>query len=719
MNREAENLQQLAKLIRYYILKSTTIAGSGHATSSLSAVELTTVLFSKYFHYDLKNPQNLANDRFILSKGHGSPLLYSLFTAFGAITEKELLTLRKFTSRLEGHPVPRFPYADVASGSLGQGLSVGVGMALALNKVYQVSSVKCQELGSIKNQASRLQLPEQSSGGQASIKKIDNMTHDTLTHDAAQKPRVFVLLGDGELAEGQNWEAIEMAAYYKLNNLIAILDVNRLGQSQETILGHDVQTYANRVASFGWRTYVVENGHDLELIDKAYQMIIKQSQTSSKPAMLIAKTIKGKGVSFLEDKDGWHGIPLSEEQLEQALKELGKIDNKISGKIQEPVYVIPAKAGILRSPIRSGMTKNENPKYKISRLNGIHDAVFAHSSQTASGPDTKYQIGEQMATRKAYGNALVRLGKIYPDIVVLDGDVQNSTYTSLFAKQFPDRFFEMFIAEQNLVSAAVGLAKLGFKPHIATFGAFLTRAFDQIRMAALSQANLVICGSHAGVSIGQDGPSQMGLEDLAMFRSVQGSTVLYPADGVATEKLLEQANFTEGIVYIRTARPATPVLYNNDEQFEIGGSKIFVSSVKRHVSSDKKKNMTRDTLTHDTITIITAGITVIEALKAQQELAKENIGVTILDCYCLKPIDKTSLQSLAKNAKAIITVEDHYPQGGLGDAVLEALATVEHPPVYKLAVGKVPRSGKPEELLDYEGINSKAIIDQVRKIKDN
>ncbi len=587
------DLKKLAKLIRYYILVSTTTAGSGHPTTALSATDLMTVLmFGGFFQ---------KNDRLIFSKGHASPLFYSLYAAGGAITEEELLTLRKLGSRLEGHPSMEFPYTEVPTGSLGQGLSCGIGMALA-------------------------------------------------------GKRTFVLLGDSEMAEGANWEAMQIASFYKLDNLIGILDVNRLGQSRETMLGYDIETYKRRISSFGWETIVMSDGHNLKEIIKAFKKALK---VKDKPVILIAKTIKGKGISFLEDKPGWHGKPLSKDDLQKALTELGDIDKNIRGKIELPSVI-----------------KTNYTKYKI--------------------PNTKYQLEELVATRKAYGNALVRIFPKYPNMVVMDGETSNSTYAEIFAKKYPENYFEMFIAEQNMAGVALGLARMGKIPFISTFAAFFTRAFDQIRMSQYAKTNIKFCGSHAGVSIGEDGPSQMGLEDIAMFRSILGAVVLYPSDAVSCEKLTEEAAKHYGIVYIRTSRPATPVIYDNNEKFPIGGSKVLRQSPK------------------DKVTVIGAGITLHEALKAYDILKAKGIAVRVIDLYSIKPLDIRTLQKAAKETKAIITVEDHHIGGGIGEAVATALTGYK---VYPLAVTKMPRSGKPDELLEYEGISASAIVKKVKQIE--
>ena len=603
--------------MRYNILTSTTEAGSGHATSSLSAVELMAVLFYKHFRFDLENPKFINNDRLIFSKGHASPLFYSLYAAAGKVTEKEMLSFRQFDSVLEGHPTKRFKYTEVPTGSLGQGLSVGVGMALS-----------------------------------AKMDKLDYLT--------------YVLLGDGEIAEGQVWEALEIAAHYKLNNLIGILDVNRLGQTGETMLGHNMNAIENRIKSFGWRTYLVADGHHLDEIEKAYQFVLSELPKDDSPYMIIAKTVKGKGVSLLEDREGWHGKALSVEECKKALSELGEVDKSIKVEIKKPERV--------------------------------NDKIQMTNSKKGSNTEvTNYRINDMVATREAYGDALVELGRC-PEVVVMDCDVGNSTFSDKFRGVFPERYFEMFIAEQNMVSAALGMSERGWVPFISTFSAFLERAYDQIRIAHLSGNHLVICGSHCGISIGEDGPSQMGLEDMAYFRSLTNSTVFYPSDGVGAYKLTQLSYKEKGLVYIRTTRPRTPVIYKDDEIFEVGGSKTLRRSDK------------------DMITIVASGITVHEGLRACSELKRDGIDVRVIDAYCIKPIDAKTILKASKETKAIITVEDHNITGGLGDAVLEVLAVEKNTPVYKLGVTKVPRSGKSEELLEYEGISAKGIIGKIKEV---
>jgi len=604
------NLESLAKLIRYYSLVMSTEAGSGHPTSSLSAADLMTgLLFGGTFKYDLDNPQNPNNDRLIFSKGHASPLFYSLWAAAGKVTEKELLSFRKFNSPLEGHPTPAFRYTEAATGSLGQGLSIGAGMAL-------------------------------------NAKYVDKLPY-----------RTYVLLGDSEMAEGSQWEAMELAAHYKLSNLLGIMDVNRLGQRGETMYGHDLDVYRERVTAFGWGAIVID-GHHLPQILAAFE---KVKEITDRPVMIIAKTLKGKGVSFIEDKNGWHGKPLKKEELSRALEELGPIDKTITGQISKP--------------------ENRKPTEQIAqKLRPV-----------------SYTGVKGVATRHAYGSALVRISPRFPNMVVLDAEVSNSTFSELFKEVHHERFFEMYIAEQNMVGMALGLSLRNKIPFVSTFAAFLSRAFDQIRMSQYSNANIKFCGSHAGVSIGEDGSSQMGLEDLAMFRTLLDSVVLYPSDAVSTDKLVEAMAEHKGIAYIRTTRKDTPILYRNDEVFRIGGSKILRSNPK------------------DVAAIVAAGITVHEALKAYEELKKENIFIRVIDLYSIKPIDAATLKQAAKDTGAIITVEDHFEAGGIGEAVQSALAG-QPVPLYSLCVRKMPKSGKPDELLDFEEISAKAIIKKVKEI---
>ena len=603
-------LEKLAKLVRYYIITATTKAGSGHPTSSLSAVELTTgLMFGGFFLYDPDRPALPNNDRFVLSKGHASPLLYALWAVAGQVTEEELLRYRVFGSPLEGHPTPHFRYVDAATGSLGQGLSIGVGMAL-------------------------------------NAKYLDKLPY-----------RTYVLIGDSEMAEGSNWEALQIAAHYKLDNLVGILDVNRLGQRGETMYGWDVEAYAERVCAFGWEAVVVD-GHNFDEVLPAFR---KAAEVKGKPVMIVARTIKGKGAPAVENKNGWHGKPLTKEDADIALRLLEPLDKSLRGVMTRPEDLAPVRRA--------------------------RQAV----------PEPAYKPGEAVATRKAYGNALARLYPAFPDMVVLDGEVSNSTYAEMFHEAFPERYFEMYIAEQNMVGTAVGLSCRGKMPFVSTFAAFFTRAFDQIRMSGYSNVNMKFAGSHAGVSIGEDGPSQMGLEDIAMFRNIIDSVVLYPSDAVSAEKLVEQAAGTSGIVYLRTTRGATPVIYDPSETFEIGGTKVLKSSG------------------GDRIAVVAAGVTLFEALDAYEELKKEGISVKVIDLYCIKPIDASKLKAALAAVKVVVTVEDHHPEGGLGEAVRAALAG-DAIMVHSLAVRRIPRSGHAAELLDYEQISKAAIVKKVKEL---
>ncbi len=601
--------EKLARLIRYYILTSTAQAGSGHPTSALSATDLMTgLLFGGAFKFNVDDPEHPNNDRLIFSKGHASPLFYSLWAAAGKLDERELMTYRHFGSPLEGHPTDSFRYTEAATGSLGQGLSIGVGMALNA--------------------------------------KLDRLSY-----------RTYILLGDSEMAEGSQWEAIQIAAHYKLDNLVGILDVNRLGQRGETMYGHDIYAYQKRISAFGWETILID-GHALPDIVSAYE---KALNTTGKPTMIIAQTIKGKGAPPVEDKNGWHGKALDQGMVNEILQEWGEIDTSIRGKIARP----------------------ENLKLAKSAFMDIRD------------PD--YSKEKSVATRNAYGNALARIYPKYPDIVSLDGEVSNSTKAQRFKEEYPTRFFEMFIAEQDMAGAALGFSCRGKIPFVSTFAAFFSRAFDQIRMSPYSDANIKFVGSHAGVSIGMDGPSQMGLEDIAMFRTILDGVVLYPSDAVSAERLVEEAAGHHGIVYIRTTRGGTPVIYDTKEEFPIGGSKVLKQS------------------DNDLITVVAAGITVHEALEAYEQLKKENIVIRVIDLYSIKPIDEETLAAAAKASKAIITVEDHFPEGGIGEAVRTALAMVPAL-IHSLAVRKRPRSGKPEELLDFEEISKDAIVRKVKEL---
>lgn len=613
-----KQLQKIARLVRYFILTSTTAAGSGHPSSSLSGADLMAgLMFSGAFRADLKKPSYENNDRLIFSKGHAAPLFYALYAAADAFPERELATLRKFGSRLEGHPTLAFPYTEAATGSLGQGLSIGVGMAL-------------------------------------NAKYLDRLTY-----------RTYVLCGDSEMSEGSVWEAAALAAYYRLDNLTAIVDMNRLGQRGQTMYGHDEQAYTAKFQAFGWHSIVID-GHSAGDVLAAYKTA---ARNYDKPTAIIAKTKKGRGVSFIEDKDGWHGKPLSQEELARALAELGEVDMKLRGTV-----ALPKEGGRAMGKAKAG-EKMVEPKGLV-----------------------QYKMGELVATRKAYGDALAAAGFALPAVVALDAETSNSTYAETFKKQFPDRFFEMFIAEQNMVGTALGLSRRGKIPFVSTFAAFFSRAYDQIRMSQYSDANIKFVGSHAGVSIGEDGSSQMGLEDLSLFRAVHGSVVLYPCDAVSTAALVRYAAHTRGIMYIRTTRAATPVLYGARETFKAGGSKTLRMSAR------------------DDITIAAAGITLHEALAAYDLLQKRGITARVIDCYSIKPLDTTALKRAAKETKAIITVEDHYPEGGLGEAVAAALSE-EKIPVHILAVRKLAKSGTPQELLDYEGISARGIVRAALKIK--
>jgi len=599
-----EYLENKANILRLHSIRSTTKAKSGHPTSCLSSAEIIATLFFNVMNIDPKHMDYLDNDEFVLSKGHAAPILYAALAEAGVIPRDKLMTLREFDSELEGHPVPRIKGIRVATGSLGQGLSIGLGMAYAKR-----------------------------------LLGIDR--------------RVYVLLGDGEVAEGSIWEALNLAGKLKMSNLVAILDMNRLGQSEPTMFQWDWKAYAERVKAFGWNVTVCD-GHDVKDLIRAFD----EAKKSDKPFFIIAKTVKGKGVSFLENVEGRHGRALSEEELNKAEKE---ILPKIKDIDFQPQNFIEAKVPI-----------EPQKKYSIK---------------------TDYKIGDMVATRVAFGRALVKLGEQNDKVVVLDGDVKNSTFTIYFFDKFPERSIQCYIAEQNMVGMAVGLQTQGFDVFLSSFACFLTRAYDQIRMATYSRANLKIAGSHAGVSIGKDGPSQMGLEDLALFRALFGSIVLYPCDAVSAEKLTcEMANY-ENISYIRTTRPKTPVIYDNSEEFHIGGSKVLRWS----------KN--------DEVTVVAGGVTVHEALKAYEKLKAEGINIRVIDCYSVKPLDAETLIKASEETKHIITVEDHYPEGGIGEAVA-ALGLKPH----ILAVRRMPHSGEPEELLAEQGIDAAGIIKKVKEL---
>ena len=607
---DTDTLKGIANQLRIHSIEATTAAASGHPTSCCSSADLVAALFFGHMRYDPKNPHYYNNDRFILSKGHAAPLLYAAWAENGFIPMAELLKLRQLDSDLEGHPTPRLAFADVATGSLGQGLSVGVGMALCA--------------------------------------RLDNLDY-----------RTYVLMGDGECSEGSVWEAAALAGHNQLNNLIALVDVNRLGQSEPTPLGHNLDAYKRRFEGFGWRTEEID-GHDLDEIIE----VLAAVGLGHQPLVILAKTLKGAGISFVQDKEGWHGRALTKEEAEKAIAEL------------KP----SAKSGIghpIAAPTSLPAPKNEAP---------------------SAYPPVNYKLGDKVATREAFGNALARIGDADQRVVALDGDTKNSTYSEKFFKKFPNRFTECFIAKQNMVGVATGFAARGKVPFASTFATFFSRAFDQVRVAGISTANVKLCGSHVGVSIGEDGPSQMGLEDLAMMRAVVGSTVLYPSDAVSTEKLMDQMAGQKGIFFLRTSRPKTAVLYNNDEQFPIGGAKVL-----RQASGDK-------------VTVVAAGVTLYEALKAADLLKSEGIGITVIDAYSVKPLAKDVIQGAAqKTNNLILTVEDHYAEGGLGDAVAGELSA-SGAKVHKLAVRELPHSGKPEELMAKYGIDANAIIQKVKSL---
>ena len=600
-SRETEFLRELGQQLRVDSIRSSTAAGSGHPTSSMSAADLIAVLIARHLEYDWSNPKEPNNDHLIFSKGHASPLYYAMLKAVGAIDDAELLTFRKFGSRLEGHPTPALPWVDVATGSLGQGLPIAVGVALA-------------------------------------GKYLDKLPY-----------HVWTLCGDSELAEGSIWEGLDKASHYGLSNFTAIFDINRLGQRGETEYGWDTDVYRRRVEAFGCRALVID-GHDIEEIDQA---LAEARSGSGQPTVIIARTVKGKGFSEIENKDGWHGKALPPEMAERAIKELGG-ERNISVETRQPEPGQPARV---------------------------------EASGQVEVPT--YARGEKVATRKAYGDGLLALGAL-PDVVAMDGEVSNSTHADEFAKKYPDRFFEMFIAEQMLVAGAVGMSVRGYRPFASTFAAFFTRAYDFIRMAAISQANIRLAGSHAGVEIGQDGPSQMALEDLAAMRAVHGSTVLYPSDGNSAARLTVLMADTEGVVFMRTTRGAYPVLYDADEQFAVGGAKLLRQSEQ------------------DQVALIGAGVTLHNCLAAAEELEGAGIKARVIALYSVKPVDVEALREASRvTGGRLLVAEDHYPEGGLGAAVMEALAADPDPPrVVHCAVRGLPTSGTPEELMEAAGISA-------------
>lgn len=614
---DLETVAEVAAQLRVDSVRSSTSAGSGHPTSSMSAADLLAVLISRHLRYDWDNPDNPRNDHLVFSKGHASPLLYSVFRAVGVVGEDELLKgYRRFDQRLEGHPTPELPWVDVATGSLGQGLPDGVGIALA-------------------------------------GKYLDKLPY-----------RVWVLCGDSEFAEGSIWEALDKASHYKLSNLVAILDVNRLGQRGETDLGWDTEAYKRRAEAFGARVVVID-GHDLDAIDEA--LTTAEDPSAERPTVIIAKTVKGKGFSEVEDSPDWHGKPFPEDMAERAIKELG---------------------GPRDVQVRGPLPNEDDGE--LPRLG---------AAKTPELP--KYEVGEKVATRKAYGEALVALGAADPAVVALDAEVSNSTYANKFAGEFPDRYFEMYISEQQLIAAATGLGVRGYKPFASTFAAFLTRAYDFIRMGSVSRADLRLSGSHAGVEIGADGPSQMALEDLAMLRAVHGSTVLYPSDATSAAALVAQVSSLSGISYLRTTRGAYPVLYGPEQDFPVGGSKTLRSSE------------------DDGVTLVGAGVTLHACLAAADQLEKDGIHARVIDCYSIKPIDTAALRAAAEaTGGRFVIAEDHHPEGGLGSAVVEGLLgagrtelEIEH-----LAVRGMPGSGTGEELLAWAGIDAEAISTAARRL---
>jgi len=601
---------ELAAQLRVDSIRSSSAAGSGHPTSSMSAADLMAVLLAKYLHYDFDTPEDPRNDHLILSKGHASPLLYAAYRAAGAISDAEMLTFRKAGSRIEGHPTPVLPWVDVATGSLGQGLPIAVGVAIA-------------------------------------GKLLDRLPY-----------RVWCICGDSEMAEGSIWEAFESASFHGLSNLTAIIDVNRLGQTGPTMHGWDLDLFAARARAFGWHPIEID-GHDLEAIDRAYA---EAQSIEDRPTVVLARTEKGHGVAAVANKNGFHGKPLADPDA--AIAELGGIRN---------IHV------------------------HVAKPTGSAEAHRFPATGELHLPE--YEVGSAEATRKAYGDALVALGAARGDVVSLDGEVGNSTYSEEFATAYPERFIQCYIAEQQMVAVAVGLQVRGWHPYLATFAAFLSRAYDFVRMAAVSQADIVLTGSHAGVSIGEDGPSQMALEDIASLRAVFGSTVLYPSDANQTAALVAKVLHRSGIVFIRTTREKLPVLYPSSEPFDVGGSRVV-----RRTDADQ-------------VTLVGAGITLHEAMTAASTLADEGISARVIDCYSVKPIDAVTLRAAAAETGRIITVEDHWPEGGLGDAVLEVFAADEvRPLVVKLAVRHMPGSATPSQQLALAGIDAAHIADAAREL---
>jgi transketolase len=607
-----QSLEDIATRLRIESIRATTAAGSGHPSSSASAADLVAAVFFDAMRFDPANPRGVESDRFVLSKGHAAPVLYSVWAEIGVLKREELTSLRQVTSDLEGHPTPRLPFVDVATGSLGQGLGAGLGLAIGARM-------------------------------------------------AGSDARVFVLLGDGETAEGSVWEAAALAAHRRVDNLITIVDVNGLGQSGPTMLDHNLDAHRRRFAAFGWRVAVID-GHDMRQIVGALR---RARRSRGAPTVIVARTVKGQGIEGIAGAEGWHGKPLPPDMAERAV-----------GALEGRLHRVPAPP--------------------IHRPRGPARPVPTAPSAARRGG--AYEPGQSVATREAYGDALLSLGETDQRIVALDGDVKNSTYAERFAAAYPDRFVEAFIAEQNMVSVAAGLAAQGYVPFASSFACFLTRAADQVRMAGISRSNLKLVGSHAGVSIGEDGPSQMGLEDLAMFRAVPESVVLYPSDAVSAEACVGLAATHRGIVYIRTTRAKTPVLYSADEAFTVGGLKVL----RQHES--------------DRLALVAAGITLHEALAAHDELATMGVQVRVVDLYSVKPVDADALVAAARaTGGRLLTIEDHYAEGGLGAAVLEAVGDTGLV-VHRLAVREIPRSGAPMKLLERHGIGRGAIVAKVKEI---
>ncbi len=610
-------LHNIATQLRIDSIRSTTAAGSGHPTTCASAADLVAALFFAEMRFDPQHPKHAHNDRFVLSKGHAAPILYAAWSAVGLVPPAELLKLRELGNDLEGHPTPRLSFVDVATGSLGQGLAAGLGIALNARRI-------------------------------------------------GSDYRTYVMMGDGESAEGSVWEAAESATHFGVDTLVGITDVNRLGQSRPTMWQHDLGALARRWSGFGWHTIEID-GHDFNQILDA---LAEARATTGRPTMILAKTFKGRGIALAEDKDGWHGKALKPDEADRAIKALEATLNPVG----------PDAVGSLRAAIPAPSRPDLPPPSR---------PVI---------PPPSYKPGELVATREAYGTALARIGLLDDRIVALDADVGNSTFSERFEKVAPNRFFQHYIAEQAMVGTAMGLAARGAIPFPSTFACFLTRAYDFIRMAAISNLNIKLAGSHAGVSIGEDGPSQMALEDLAMTRAEPNFTVLYPSEAVSAERCVELAAYQPGPVYIRTSRPKTPVTYDVNDVFSVGGSKVLRQSAA------------------DAVTVVGAGVTVFEALKAFDELAGAGIAIRVIDAYSVQPIDAETLTAAARATSGrVVTVEDHYLAGGLGDAVAAAIAPCGYT-VHRLAVREIPRSGKPEELLEHFGVGARNIVEAVKAI---